>query len=270
MVVWVGSAIAVLGIAGAWLVARVVSRRAHHETRAEVMALRTELAGALARISSRDEAAAIMARVDAAVADEPAKKRRGGLVLIKGGGLAVAAIAGTAASGLARRAREHPGIALVAATAAAGTATVALLSPFSGGAPEALREPPAPRPSASAPATSPPHAVSTPTPTPTPAGHRPGQAEPRTATPADNTPTNLTPGPGTAPQPEPIVDEPQPQPGPSTTPRPPGSDPTPDPEPTPTPKPTPTPTPTPQPPHPDTHCTLQVGHLVCVKLPLPI
>lgn len=269
MVVWVVSGIGLLGIAGAWLVARTVSRRAHSETRAEVMALRTELAGALARISSREEAAAIMARVDAAVADEPVRKRRAGLVLIKGG-LAVAGAAGAAASGLARRAREHPGIAMVAATAAVGTAAVAMLSPFSGGSPEALREPPAPQPSATAPATTPTQVVPTKRP-PTPATpHQPAQVEPKPSAPAVSPPTDLATDPGNPPvHSAPISNEPQPQPDPSTTPKPPGSDPTPDPEPSPTPKPTPTPTPTPQP-DPSRHCTVRVGQLVCLTLPLPI
>ena len=149
--VYIGAALAAVGLAGAWLVARAASRRSNAQMRAEVAALRAELAAALARISSQEEAAAIMARVDATIAAEAEAERRNraGLVLIRGG-LLVAAAAGTAASVVSRRVQEHPVLALTATTAAAGVAGFALMWPF-GGLPEAISPPKQRPPAVSAP-----------------------------------------------------------------------------------------------------------------------
>ena len=158
--VYIGAALAAVGLAGAWLVARAASRRSNAQMRAEVAALRAELATALARISSQEEAAAIMARVDATIAAEAERRNRAGLVLIRGG-LLVAAAAGTAASVVSRRVQEHPVLALTATTAAAGVAGFALMWPF-GGLPEAISPPKQRPPAVSAPTTAP-TPVATPT-----------------------------------------------------------------------------------------------------------
>ena len=267
--------------------------------RAEVSALRSELAVALTRISSREEAAAIMAQVDAAIAEEPVRKRRAGLVLLKGG-LVVAGAVGTAAAVLSRRVREHPAISLVAMGTAAGAVGVAMLWPTTGGVPGALEagpndsrpdvggptaaptgpaatDAPEPRPTGPAPptpsATGPTPGVPGPLPTGEPVapgnqpdGSQPGDGQPDGGDPPDNEPPGNEPPDSEPPDNEP----PGPQPTPTTRPEPP--DPTPRPTPTPSePTPTTTPRPTPSPePDPTEVCTIRVGRLICVVLPLPL